>query len=344
MRKYIQLSINDTVRGVKSTKIIYLKKVPHGAKLDAIDQQKKYANENEPIRAKSGDIGFSQSAKIGQSEIQNTNNLKISPCEHEEAIVPNIFLRSSTFGVVAKGSRNLQFYSVTPVQLLAHDGSSFVKSGPILDQADFDLWIEILRQSRKLNENGELKFSGTIINFSETLTRIGRSTGGSNVEWLRASIQRLCDTIILVPKYPSYTGHLISPIDTHENSGRIFVEIDPNIENIFRPIAVSKINFTEKNLLRNNQLAQWIYCFFTSYKNQGLKTFDIASLSTLSGSNAVNLTTFRRSLNKALLLINSRLNWSCKIDKEIDCVILSFSSSLIKESAANNTEFNLDVR
>lgn len=204
--------------------------------------------------------------------------------------VPNGFLRSSLFGVIAKGKRRyLQGELVAAVS-----GIEIRYSGQRLDQGDLDVWVCLLHAVR-LQELG----SRCRVTSYALLKLTGRSDTGKNRATLQARIERLVATALTVKqgRY-SYIGSLISFAAKDEETQGWVIELDNRLSALFADDQFTRVQWVVRHDLHGYQLAQWLHGFYASHaKPFPLK---VETLHKLCGSEMERMDHFREKLRKAL--------------------------------------------
>lgn len=139
--------------------------------------------------------------------------------------VPNGFLRSALFGVIAKGRRRY----INGEELASIDGMTIRCKGERLDQGDLNVWVSGLHSVRlqelgsqcRLTSYGLLKFMG------KTDTGKNRVTLKNRIEQLVANVQT-----VKQDRY-SYIGGLISFAAKDEETQEWVIELDPRLLQLF---------------------------------------------------------------------------------------------------------------
>lgn len=237
--------------------------------------------------------------------------MSFNPNEHPHAM-SNLLARSPLFGVLKKGTRKSINGLIKNV-----DGIFIIFEGIELEQADLNVWLEILSQSFSKSDDGYC-FTGAVITLRSVLREIGRSGGGNNEKWLLESIERLKQAhVSAIDDQYVFRGNLLQYVDKTNKSGHYTVLIDSSLTHLYGKNGWSEINLNQKNRLKKNQLAQWLFCFYSTYLNADqIPAFEVEFLHRLSGSHAASLSGFRRSLNNALSLIQREIFWVCNIDQK----------------------------
>lgn len=204
--------------------------------------------------------------------------------------VPNGFLRSSLFGVIAKGKRRY----VQSEMVAAVGGIEIWYSGQRLDQGDLDMWACLLHAVR-LQELG----SRYRVTSYALLKLMGRSDTGKNRTTLQARIERLVATALTVKqgRY-SYIGSLIGFAVKDEEAQGLVIKLDHRMRSLFADDHFTQIEWVVRHDLSGYQIAQWLHGFYASHaKPFPLK---VETLHKLCGSEMVRMDHFREKLRKAL--------------------------------------------
>lgn len=226
-----------------------------------------------------------------------------------ERTAPASVVRSSLFGVVKRGSR--RFVDREVIASWGKDSITF--TGKQLDQADFDLWLEILHQGRE-NPGEPVYF-----NFRGILKAIGRSTGGTNVKWLRQSLTRLkANEVLIKSGGKEYAGSLIHEYAQNSLTDEYYLVVNKRIGQLFNP-AYAKM-LLDTRLTLKTDMSRWLYAFISSQKPRRLHTIGIKKLQTLSGSSS-SLREFRRKLKRDMpaLMKEKAINyWTLREDDVLE--------------------------
>lgn len=218
--------------------------------------------------------------------------------------VPNSVLRSALFGAIKRGKRAYQ----DSVKKASVDGVTVVHTGPQLDQADLDVWEQCLHLSRTGGLGMEIRFTA-----HGFLKAIGRGTGKSQHEWLKAALRRLMTSLVeLEDGKKAYAGQLIHHWARDEETGHHVIEINPKIAAMYGSDGWSQVEWEQRQALKKQPLAQWIHGFYSTHAAPfGYK---VETLHQLCGSEAKLLSDFKKDLRGAMEKIAETTGWSWEID------------------------------
>ena len=223
--------------------------------------------------------------------------------------VPNPVIRSALFGVVRRGRREY----LERVKLPAIGGISVTYTGPRLDQADLDVWMQCLELFKAQDIGKRIYFSAR-----EFLQAIGRGPGGGNREWLYKALARLQATAVEIKNGEQvYVGSLIVEGARDERTGMLAVEVNPMLAELFQAASWSRIDWDERQGLGQDHLAKWLHAFYSSHA--GPHPIRVRTLQEWSGASTEELWKFRQQLREAMTLINKATGWAWEIDRN-DCL------------------------
>jgi len=208
-----------------------------------------------------------------------------------ERTAPASIVRSALFGIVKRGTR--RFINREIVAAWGTDSIRF--TGSQLDQADFDLWLEILHQSREQ--------LGKPVYFTHKgiLEAIGRAKGGKNIEWLQKSLTRLKATEVLIKSgSKKYAGSFMQSYAINSVTEEYYLSVDKQIGELFDPTYGKML--LDVRLSLSTDLSRWLYAFISSQKPRRLHTIGIEKLKALSGSSST-IRKFRYMLKRDLPIL-----------------------------------------
>lgn len=220
--------------------------------------------------------------------------------------VPNSVLRSALFGAIQRGRRAFQ----QRVKKASVDGVTVIHTGPTLDQADLDVWMQSLHLARTDGLGKRIYFSA-----STFLKDIGRSTGGKDIEWLKNAFARLASSVVEIQdNNKSYFGPMLHHGGRDDDTGQYAIEMNPAIFALFGNDGWTSTEFQQRRALKGQPLAQWLHGFYSTHaKPFGYK---IETLHRLCGSENKQMSGFKRELGAALEKLAAATGWKCEID---DC-------------------------
>ena len=202
---------------------------------------------------------------------------------------PNAVLRGALFAAVHKDRPYLE-----GALLAAQDGITVRFTGKQLNQADLDVWEQVLHLARTQALGTECHFTA-----HGFLKALGRSTGKMNHEWLQTALERLTGAVVRISDgRRTYFGSLIEGGIRDEETGRYVVEINPKLAKFFGPTRWTQIDWEQRQRLRGKPLALWLHGFYASHAEPYPLT--VAYLHKLSGSQTKRLRKFKENLIQAL--------------------------------------------
>lgn len=213
--------------------------------------------------------------------------------------VPNSVLRSALFGAIKRGRRAyLQREALASV-----DGVTVLFTGPRLDQADLDVWEQCLHLARGKELGERVQFAA-----HSFLRAIGRSTGGKDVEWLKGAFARLSSSVVEIKDGSrAYFGAMLHGGARDDETGAYSIEINPKIVALYGREGWTQVEWQQRQALKGQPLAQWLHGFYTTHAQP--YPYRAETLHKLCGSEAKNLTDFRKDLRKALEHIQEAAGW-----------------------------------
>ncbi len=209
--------------------------------------------------------------------------------EHVRA-VPNGFLRSALFGVIAKGKRRF----AKNEKINALESIEIYYTGERLDQGDLDVWESILHimHLQKLGRQCRAK--------SYTLLKLmGKTDTGKNRKILQSRIERLRANAVRMKQERHYfIGGLIDEAYKDDVTQEWIIIVNTKLTALFAADQFTLIDLGIRQALNGHQLAQWLDGFYASHAKP--YPFKIETLYHLCGSQAANIWTFTQTLRKAL--------------------------------------------
>lgn len=235
--------------------------------------------------------------------------------------VPNSVLRSALFGITQRGPRAFQ----QRVKKASVDGVTVIHTGPTLDQADLDVWIQSLHLARVDKIGKRIHFST-----ASFLKSIGRATGGNDIEWLKDAFARLTSSVVEIQDgKKSYFGPMLHHGARDDETGQYAIEINPAILALFGVDGWSGLDFEQRQALKKQQLAQWLHGFYSTHARPF--AYKVETLYRLCGSETKLLKHYRAELRGALEKLAAVTGWSWEID-EADLVHISKGKKLTRKA------------
>ena len=202
---------------------------------------------------------------------------------------PNAVLRGALFAAVQGKGR----IAMERVILAAQDGITIRYTGWQLTQSDLDVWEQALHLART-------QALGTRCRFTEKgfLKALGRQTGKSGRDWLRAALARLTATAVEISDgRRTYGGNLLE-FYRDEDTGHTGLEINPKLAKFYGRSQWTQIDWEQRQRLRGKPLALWLHGFYASHAAP--YPLSVEYLHKLSGSQTKQLRYFKKNLAQAL--------------------------------------------
>lgn len=218
--------------------------------------------------------------------------------------VPNGVLRSAIFGAITRGRRPfLQAQHIASV-----GGVKILFTGPKLDQSDLDVWEECLHLARVSGLGVKIHFTA-----GSFLRSIGRSAGGSDVEWLRNAFRRLSASVVEITEGKrAYFGPMIHGGTRDEESGQYDITMNPAIVTLYGTDGWTRVEWSQRRAIKGQPLAQWLHGFYSTHARA--YPIRVETIHRLCGSETAELKHFRADLKDSLGKLQKATGWSWEID------------------------------
>lgn len=176
-----------------------------------------------------------------------------------ERAIPNHLARSSLFAPIARQKKR---HLMRDHLLFSRKDANIYFSGEQLDEADCDVWLQILHLVSKTDGNDRLEFIRA--NF---LDSIGRTKCGPTYEWLEGSMSRLTLGMITIETNKYSIGraagcsalHLINGFDHCRDSGHYLVRIDKRIITLFSGKEFTRIDWKKRlQITKHKNMAKFL--------------------------------------------------------------------------------------
>ena len=204
--------------------------------------------------------------------------------------VPNGFLRSALFGVIAKGKRRY----INGESLASIEGVTLRYKGERLDQDDLDVWASVLHTVRMHPLGARTRATTSYA----LLKMMGKTDTGKNRMLLKARIERLvaCAVTLRQGRY-TYIGSLLQFAAQDEVTQEWVIEIDEKIAALFSHDQFTRVDWELRRALDGKPLAQWLHCFYSTHAQP--YPMKVETLQRLCGSEDKELKSFRQKLRRA---------------------------------------------
>lgn len=261
------------------------------------------------VREKHTNTLNAKNQSTNKTEIQHTTCI-LPPWSDNSRAVPNGFLRSALFGVNGKKGER-KFLKSAPIAAL--NGIEIYYTGEQLDQADLDVWENILHVMR----NQELDRHCCISAYA-LLKLSGITDTGKNRNTLFARIERLrANSLRITQGRHTYIGGLIDEAYKDDATNKWIISLNPRLHHLFSSAQYTQVDWNVRRALSQNSLAQWLDGFYSSHSYPF--KIKVETLHKLCGSQIVRLSHFRDELKKALnLVVSVRKENGYKFEFEID--------------------------
>ena len=224
--------------------------------------------------------------------LSKSDQLSLPLWPEKDRAAPAAMLRSALFRVLKRGK-----HTYVRRQLIASwAGTRIEYTGELLDQSDFDVFLQCLHLSRKESSGSTVQFSLTA--FLKSLNK----RGGDNVRLLKNSLHRMNGCVVSIEtKRFQYEGNLIQETYLDKESGRYVVALNEKLANLFRS-GYSRQNW-EQRLALPGGFPRWLLGYVVSHPQATAKRphrIAVAVLQELCGSQFTKLPHFREKLRKAM--------------------------------------------
>ncbi|MBF0186616.1 MAG: replication initiator protein A [Magnetococcales bacterium] len=242
--------------------------------------------------------------------------------------IPNSIARSALFGVVKRGARR----TMNREPIATWSGVTMIYSGERLDQADLDVWLQVVHMAmiHNLDPSDPIVFSA-----HSFLKAIGRSTGKSQYQWLERSLTRMHRSHInLEHEDATYYGYLIPEYSIDRSSRQISVTLNPRLANIFGGQSLTRV-IIELRLSLKNDLAKWLHAYISSQEApvNAPHKIRLSNLKPLCGMEG-DIKDFRRAIKRDMATLKSMgIISSWNINKDL----LEFVRPLSRQTTLGNT-------
>jgi hypothetical protein len=216
------------------------------------------------------------------------------PFPEDSPPVSNVIARSALFAAVKSKDRRMMKNEVVASQA----GIEILFSGEQLNQDDHDNFIQLVKlaSGRPLGET-------VLVPANAILRTLGRNTGKSQHDQLRADMKRLIEgTVTIKTKGVEYYGHLI---DDALQDGREPIHkrhwayrLNPRLVSLFMPSRYTLNNWRTRQELSQKDLARWLQLWLESHAQNFATSVD--TIRERCGSRNASTRDFRRSLRHAL--------------------------------------------
>jgi len=216
------------------------------------------------------------------------------PFPEDSPPVSNVIARSALFAAVKSKDRRRMVNEIVASQ----EGIQISFTGEQLNQDDHDNFMQLVKlaSGRPLGET-------VVVPANAILRTLGRSTGKSQHEQLRADMERLISgTVTIKAKGIEYIGHLID--DALQDSRELVhkrhwaYRLNPRLVMLFAPNTYTLSNWKTRQELSQKDLARWLQLWLESHAQNFATRVEV--IHDRCGSMNKDLRFFRRRLREAL--------------------------------------------
>jgi len=209
--------------------------------------------------------------------------------------VVNEIARSALFAAIQGKDRQL----VKDVLVAASGDTRILLTGEQLNQDDLDVLMQLAAYA-----SGRPAGEYIPLPVHSLLKDLGRGTSGKEHKQADAEIKRLRKTAIEIqtPEY-TYIGNLIKDAVKHEKSGAWIYKLDEKLHLLYEGRNYTLIDWEKRKKLKGKDLARWLQAFYATHAEP--YPMKVETLWRLCGSKNANLRDFRRSLKKALAVLQA---------------------------------------
>jgi hypothetical protein len=202
---------------------------------------------------------------------------------------PNAFLRGALFAAV-QGKTRRAFKG----ELIAcQPGVSIRLTGWQLGQSDLDVWETAIRMAAHTPLGEVCQFR-----VKTFLKAMGRATGGTDKEWLRASLRRLAAALIEIKQdHLTYAGTLIEKWKHDDRDDEYWLMLNPELLTLYQA-GWTAIHWETRLELKGKPLALWLHGWIVS--NATNYPTKLETIHSLCGSTNKQMAGFRRQVEAAL--------------------------------------------
>ena len=208
--------------------------------------------------------------------------------------VSNVIARSALFAAIKSKDRRKMHKEIVASQ----DGIEISFTGEQLNQDDHDNFMQLVKLA-----SGRPLGQTVIVPANAILRTLGRSTGKSQHDQLRADMDRLVTgTVTIKANGLDYIGHLVDDAlqDTREpvHKRHWAYRLNPRLVTLFAPNRYTLSNWQTRQQLGQKDLARWLQLWLESHAQNFATRVEV--IRERCGSMNKDLRFFRRRLREAL--------------------------------------------
>lgn len=193
-----------------------------------------------------------------QPKTEGVKRLNFPGWPYDVRAIPNHFARTSIFSPIARQGRK----QVYQERLISRSDALIYFSGVYLDEADCDVWLQLIHQARLFPDNEFVSLER-----SKFLRKIGRKKSGDMYKWLLGSIERLNFATIGIGtgKYSFHQDadngalHLVAGFDYDSEKGTYRVYLDPRMPLLFQNSEYALIDWDLRlRMAKNKNMSKFL--------------------------------------------------------------------------------------
>ncbi len=235
--------------------------------------------------------------------------------------VPNAALRGALFSI-----SQIRATAKKRTLVAAVDGIEVRVQGERFNQSDLDVWEMLLHFARERPLGNRVEFASNAL-----LKALGRSTGGTQHEQLREEITRLRSGTVEITwttNGKAFGGGLVSEYFYDDVTQSYVVIFSEKMLSLYEG-GYSHIDWEQRKLLGNNNLAKWLHGFYSSHADPF--AYKVETIRKLCGSkHDQRLGDFRKLLRVALeklVGLGAILSWNIDSKSDLVTVVKTPSAS-----------------
>jgi hypothetical protein len=213
---------------------------------------------------------------------------QISLCSEMQRVSPNSFLRSAIFPAIQGRTRRYLKNEL----IAAQNGYEIRFTGMMLDQADFDVWLQATHLAK-----GSPMGTICIVTAYSFLKTLGRKNGKSDYEWLKNSLLRLQSGIVEIKTGVKWVRlNLLNQVIGNDETTHIKLQFNTLLLQLFGSDWTA-LQWEERRQLKTKPLALWLQGYFASHAAP--YPVKVSTLMRMCGSETKRLRRFKEALKKA---------------------------------------------
>jgi hypothetical protein len=310
------------------------------------------------VRTKKSSVALVSSVAQDELMTKNPNTLfEIIQSDDWRSAVPNLFLRSSMFGVwdrvVVKDKEKCIIEAFDNKKIFSLSNYEILYSGQQLNQYDLSVWIAMMSMAQKKG----FKFEDTLCFSLRSLAyEMDVQVGGTVGSAIKTSLSALKSANITVKQKTkgrtrSYSAGIITSIanEEAESTHTYEVKINKTIVDMFQCNDFTFLNTKIRRELKS-KLAKWIHGYYSTHAKPIPMSIEL--IRKLSGSQISDLNDFKKELKKVTKQIqdvSSKYGDHFKGDIVSDMFFVEHSGSLsqmrhnIKRGQLSNTTDEIEA-